>query len=110
MVTIVDPEIVDEAFSKTERIIFDVLIKKYLYFLGVKHKDYANPLVIRNDSPLYDVIANLLRGYKDGDKDFTYITAEEHANLSHAYTVLTALQACGVDNWEGYSIAMDMVE
>jgi hypothetical protein len=36
------------------------------------------------------------------------ITKKEYDELCHAESVLNALYAAGVDNWDGYDMAMDM--
>ena len=38
------------------------------------------------------------------------ITQQEYDNLVAAKKTLNALYSAGVDNWEGYSIAMDAME
>lgn len=38
------------------------------------------------------------------------ISAERFAELVKAEKMLDALQAAGVDNWEGYADAMELVE
>lgn len=43
------------------------------------------------------------------DKLMVQVSFEELEFLRHAYDKLTALEAAGVDNWEGYGIAMDIL-
>lgn len=38
------------------------------------------------------------------------ISVERYGNLVYAEDVLNALEVAGVDNWEGYDIAMDYLE
>lgn len=37
------------------------------------------------------------------------VTTEEYANLMLGARLLGALQACGVDNWDGFDDAIDML-
>lgn len=38
------------------------------------------------------------------------ITKEEYYDLRHASEILQALENAGVDNWEGYELALEEVE
>ena len=49
-----------------------------------------------------------LRGVKDMDN--VTITKQEYDRLQRRDAKLSALEATSVDNWEGYSVAMDMLE
>ena len=45
----------------------------------------------------------------DGKVTRVWITEEEYIKLRADQDVLDALEACGVDNWSGYSDAMDLL-
>lgn len=42
--------------------------------------------------------------------EITEITTERLAELLEAEDLLQCLQACGVDNWDGYCDAVEMLE
>jgi hypothetical protein len=42
--------------------------------------------------------------------EYISITVERYAELLEAEELLSALQAVGVDNWEGYSEAITLME
>ncbi len=42
--------------------------------------------------------------------DMIEITYEEYKRLLEAERMLNALEGAGVDNWEGYDYAMEMLE
>ena len=41
--------------------------------------------------------------------DTITISVERHADLIEAETILDALQAAGVDNWDGFEVVMDSI-
>jgi hypothetical protein len=43
-------------------------------------------------------------------EEMVTISKEYFERLRHAYDLLMALQESGVDNWEGYSEAMSLIE
>lgn len=50
---------------------------------------------------------SLLQGFVSNKKANMEITQEEFNRLSKAAEMLYALEAAGVDNWGGYSVAME---
>ena len=75
------------------------------------------PRILRDDGMIEDVFGNFpdLMKYIKMD-DYTRVTQlveeqrQEIARLRDSERKLTALEAAGVDNWEGYSDAMQMME
>ena len=75
------------------------------------------PRILRDDGMIEDVFWNCpdLMKYIKMD-DYTRVTQlveeqrQEIARLRDSERKLTALEAAGVDNWEGYSDAMQMME
>ena len=43
-------------------------------------------------------------------EDLVYMTKEEYEDLQKSARILEALQAAGVDNWDGYDEAMNSLE
>lgn len=44
------------------------------------------------------------------DKEYIAIPQEEYADLLHDSKFLSALSAAGVDNWDGYDWALELME
>ncbi len=42
--------------------------------------------------------------------EFVLVPEKEFAEMERSLQFLSALEAAGVDNWEGYEIAQDMME
>jgi len=46
----------------------------------------------------------------DSEKDTYTISSEEYTELLEAIKMLNALEAAGVDNWEGYDYALELLK
>jgi putative endonuclease len=52
---------------------------------------------------------NFLKEYKMGSEDTVYISKVELTRLQEVDAKMDALEAAGVDNWEGYEYAMEIL-
>lgn len=57
-----------------------------------------------------DILKRDLMGEIEADDSFVILSTSEHEELLADSEFLACLEACGVDNWEGYSDAAEMLE
>ena len=81
-------------------------VEAWLKSRGFKEDDFSDPIFV--DKEQLEIMRQ--SGTQYGPGETVTIPQKEYQELLDADAVLVALETAGVENWEGYSIAMETLD